>query len=246
MDKQEKILKIRCSELGIIMSNPRYTKADNDIISAGGWVNKLSESAKTYLRGKFMQDVYGRKSTIISKYMDKGTIVEDSSIEFLASQLGLGMIMKNEESKEDEWLTGTADIVLSDEIIDVKNSWSWSTFPLLTEEIPDPKYYWQLQGYMRLYGKQKSRLVYTLMNTPDELIEKEFKSQKWRLENLGYHVDDEDLWDDVMKDMTYLDVDDKLRIKTYEIPINDYDQENMVRRISEARKYYESLNTLLK
>ena len=77
-------------------------------------------------------------------------------------------------------------------------------------------------------------------------IEKEFKSQKWRLENLGYHVDDEDLWDEVMKDMTYLDVDDKLRIKTYEIPINDYDQENMVRRILQARKYYESLNTLLK
>src|SRR5699024_9319440 len=104
---------------------------------------------------------------------------EDESIDFAIKALDLPFVMKNEKQFEDEFFTGTPDIILPNEIIDIKNSETHKTLPLFVKSImktdtePYAKYrnyYCQLQVYMHLTGIRKARLLYTLMNTPTELL----------------------------------------------------------------------------
>ena len=133
----------------------------------------LPEGLKTYCKNWLKNKIFNNRSSIYSKYMDKGNIMEDESIERSAELLNLGMVFKNEKFFEDDEIIGTPDVILSDEIIDLKNSWSEETFPYFEVEIPNKDYYWQLQSYMALTGKSKARLVYYLSDTPEHLIEKE-------------------------------------------------------------------------
>ena len=78
------------------------------------------------------------------------------------------MAFKNEESKEDEYFTGTADVVLHDSVIDLKCPWNVKTLQSNIFDM-DSDYEWQGRGYMHLYGKEKFILFYALMDTPEDL-----------------------------------------------------------------------------
>ena len=141
--------KIRCSAIMDIMATPKK----NDIVSAG---------AKTYCKKWFIEKTYGKKPTIRSQYMDKGITVEDDSIDFIGHCLQQDNLIKNDKFYSDDFMTGTPDVITDDEIIEVKSSWDCFTFPLLEEEIPTKKYYYQCQGYMHLTGLKKSQInIYT-------------------------------------------------------------------------------------
>ena len=118
--------KIRCSAIGSIMTDPR---SKSDI---------LSKTTISYLQEWATQEIYGRRKEIKSKYFDKGNMVEAESIEFITHNLQLPFLtMKNEALFENEYLTGTPDVILEDEIIDVKNSWDCFTFPLFEADLPN-------------------------------------------------------------------------------------------------------------
>jgi len=86
---------------------------------------------------------------------------------------------KNTERLNNEWLTGEADIVLDDQIIDIKTSWSLETFPATLEEGINKDYEWQLRAYMMLYDKNYASLVYCMVSTDPSLL------NEW--ENLSLH-----------------------------------------------------------
>jgi hypothetical protein len=134
----------------------------------------LSDSAKTYCQNWVKKQVYQKHRQMSNKYTEKGLVMEDNSLDFIAEVFGYGLLLKNEEYFENDFLTGTPDVVLEDHLIDVKNSWSHDTFPLFATEIPDKAYFYQAQGYMELTGKTSYNLIYTLMDTPEYIIEKEF------------------------------------------------------------------------
>ena len=124
--------------------------------------------------------------------------------------------MKNEESFEDEFFTGTPDIITNDEILDTKCSFDAYTFPLFDKELPNKDYFYQMQVYMHLTGKKKARVVYVLLNTPEELTWEEKRD--------------------------YSNMDKKYRIKDFVV---EYDAEiiaNLQEKVKEARKYIETIN----
>lgn len=201
---------------------------------------ELSETTKTFCKIWLKQELYNRVKDFSNKYTEKGLICEDNSFDFIADHLNLGILVKNEEKKENEYMTGECDINIPNLIIDAKNSWDCFTFPLFETEIPNNNYYWQAQTYMKLYDKSNFKLVYVLSDTPLHLIEKE---AYWYAKNNGYDENDPDIYMDFVKRMTYSDVSDNLKIKIFDIKRNDKDIECLEKRVIECRKY---INELLK
>jgi hypothetical protein len=149
--------KIRASATKNIMTNPR-SKSE-----------KLSDTCKTYLEEWVKENIYGVRKNIKSKYLTKGISVEDEAIEYYSEIEKLGFVLKNQDRFEDDFFTGTPDLIVGDTVYDFKSSWDCFTFPLFDTE-PDKSYWMQLQVYMELTGLRKAKLVYTLQNTPDELM----------------------------------------------------------------------------
>jgi hypothetical protein len=197
-----KKFKIRCSAIGSIMANSR-TKG------------QLSKTAQTYAQEWLKEQIYGRRKDISSKYLDKGNQLEEESIEFLTNNSDYGFLIKNEEHFENDFLTGTPDIITKDEVIDMKNSWDCFTFPLFFDAIPNKDYMYQLQGYMALTGLKKAKLVYTLMTTPKDI-------------NFG-------------KEYNYDEIEAKYRIKTFVVERDDEIIEQIKLRVEEINNYINAL-----
>ena len=50
------------------------------------------------------------------------------------------MLDTNSEYKENDYIRGTCDIIVDNEVYDIKNSWELDTFPMYEKVIPDAKY----------------------------------------------------------------------------------------------------------
>ncbi len=209
--------KIRCSAIGQIMTNSR-TKG------------QLSKTAQSYVETWIKEQIYKRRKVITTKYMEKGNIVENESISFAGRVLNANII-KNEQRYENELLVGTPDVITEDYVIDVKNSWDCFTFPLFYENVPNKDYYYQAQGYMALTGLSHYKLIYTLLDTPDSLIEREFKYAS----ELDY--------DTFAKDYRYSEIDEAYRIRIFEIERDDDVIDAINGRVIECRNY---INNLIK
>lgn len=218
-----KKFKIRCSAIGQIMTNSR---SKNEI---------LGSTAKTYCEEWLKEQLYRRRKVMTNKYVQKGLVVEDNSLDFIAEQLGYGLLIKNEDYFENDFMTGTPDVILKDHIIDVKNSWDAFTFPLFSDKI-DKNYYYQAQGYMALTNIDSYKLIYTLMDTPSYLIEKEFTYNNF---------DDKD-YEDFEKDYLYGNVNPNYRIKVFEIKRDEQVILEINNRVKECRLYINSLLDNLK
>ena len=212
-----KEFKIRCSAIGKIMTNAR-SKTET-----------LSKTTISFLEEWSKEQIYSRRKEIFSKYLDKGNAVEVDSLNFIARELDYSSIKKNEESFENAFLTGTPDAILDDHIIDVKNSWDCFSFPLYFNSVPNKDYYWQAQGYMALTGIDRYKLIYTLMDTPEELIQREY-----------FRDESTDLVEFASK-YKYSDIDSRYRIKVFDIYRNDEDINKIYARVEECRNYLNNL-----
>ena len=260
-----KEFKIRCSAIGKIMAgNMGLTEAQEVKFQTLSVKEKLTElqakelvelqrkkifpelpkTAKSFCQMWLKEQLYDRQIDFGSKYTEKGNTVEDESIEFIARQLGLseldimsGSFLKNYEFFENEFMCGTPDVIQPEYVVDAKNPWNFSTFPLFETELPEEDYYWQAQGYMNLTGKSHYKLIYTLMNTPEMLIESEMRKDCYRngipFEEADYQV--------YYENMTYDKIPDNLRIKIFEIERNDSEILAINERVKECRKYIETV-----
>ena len=207
--------KIRCSAIGQIMANSRKK-------------GELSKTAQSYIDTWLKEQIYGRRKLVTTKYMDKGNMVEDESISFAGRVLNADII-KNEQRYENELLIGTPDVITEDYVIDVKNSWDCFTFPLFYENVPNKDYFYQAQGYLALTGLHHYKLIYTLLDTPDSLIEREFKYAS----ELDY--------DTFAKDYRYNEISEAYRIKIFEIERDEEIIEAISQRVTECREYISNL-----
>jgi hypothetical protein len=218
-----KPFKIRCSAIGEIMTNPR-SKSE-----------VLSQTTKTYCENWLKEQINGRKKQIQSKYMQKGIEVESDSINFINNFTGSNY-SKNESYFENEFLTGTPDIIAPEWIIDVKNSYDFSSFPLFETEI-NKDYYAQLQGYMYLTGRRKAILIYTLVDMPDQMIESE-AWKKARFENIDFTPE---LLDEVRSQYTYFDIPDELKIKQFYFEYDENFMQSVKERVLDCQIYINEL-----
>jgi len=144
------------------------------IMTDGKGNDELSVGAKTYVTKLAKEFIYGYDEQVTTKYMDKGLRVEDESID-LYNAVHLSSHAKNTERKTNAWITGEADIVADDRIIDIKSSWCLTTFYVLADQGRDTGYEWQLRAYMMLWDKPRADIAYCLVSTPDDLIGYESK-----------------------------------------------------------------------
>lgn len=203
--KTIKDFKIRASAGGQIMTNPR---AKTEL---------LSETTKTYVFDWLKENIYGYRKEISNKYLSKGLELEDEAIDKAIELLDLPFTLKNEQYFENEYFTGTPDLVIKDTVFDIKCSWDCFTFPLFDTEIPTKGYYYQLQIYMHLLGLKNAQLVYVLLNTPENLAS----------------------WEQT-KD--YSELDKKYRIKTFDVDYSEEVIEDLKQRVTNIREFINTIN----
>jgi hypothetical protein len=160
---------IHPSSLGKIMTSAKSQKPED-----------LSAGAKTYCTQLAKEFVYGYRTVVSTKTMEKGIICEDDSIA-LYNEVFFTNLVKNNQRKSNQWLTGECDIDTGTRIVDIKTSWSLGTFPALREDVHTVDYEWQLRAYMMLWDRPESELAFCMVSTPMELIGYEDES--------AHHVD---------------------------------------------------------
>lgn len=224
--------KFRCSALGYLMVDPKTKKAKE--------AGELSKSTQTHLKDIYISSVFGRSYEVYTKYMEKGHYAEEDSISLVTS-LKDELLIKNQDPLENEYISGTPDIITKDLVIDVKTCWDMRTF--MNKDEVEKLYYWQLQGYMWLTDKPKAELIYTLVNTPEHLVVQE-KSR--RAYQLGVMDSDPKAMREMEKqvelEMTFDDVDPKLRTRTFEVLRDNEQIEKLKSRIISARAYLPTLS----
>jgi uncharacterized protein Usg len=170
----------------------------------------LSATCISYLEQWVKEQLYNTKKQINSKYLTKGNEVEVEAIEYYAEAKDLGFVLKNQDYFENDFITGTPDLITNGIVYDFKSSWDCFTFPLFETKV-DKNYEAQLQGYMNLTGLKNAKLVYTLQNTPDQLQ-----------------------WDEPIDYSIY---PENLRIKEFEIAYDSEFIERVNNRVIECRNY---------
>lgn len=182
------MIKIRASSLGKIMTDAKSiddglvdgeiaeikkkkVRTDEEKAVLQVLLDKtLSAGAKTFLEDMAKEYIYGFHEVVTSKYMEKGTLVEDECIE-LYNTVFFTDLKKNKERKENQWITGECDLHIPlRKIVDIKASWSLSTFPATSAAGIDSGYEWQGRAYMWLWDVDEFENAFCMVNTPDELI----------------------------------------------------------------------------
>ena len=216
-------------------------------------VKAFGKTGETFCKAWLKEKLYNRRTDIKSKYIEKGNTSEEDAFTLLTLQLNLGMVYKNQQFFEDEYMCGTPDLIIDDAVYDNKCSWSLDTFPMFEKEIPNSDYELQLQVYMHLTKCHKAVLAYTLIDTPKEIIEREIK---WctspdeiyrKVMNMVYT---KQYFDELQAEFfsvselnSFVEIPEDARIKTFDIAYNDEVIEKLQKRVIEARNYINSLIT---
>ena len=225
-----KEIKFRCSSLGAIMSNPRK----------GIDQKELSETAKSHIREIWLMNNYGYKDVVITSELIKGLYCEQQAIELL-TEYDSEYREKNKLRFENDYIQGEFDIELSDCIEDTKCSWSLKTFFNIEE---NSDYKWQGFGYMFLRNKNKFKLRYCGIDTPEQLLNKEINYQ---LSKLKMQITDElfnqdEIANQIRRNHTFSHLPIEKRIKTFEYNYDESEIERMKAKIIKTREYYNTLS----
>lgn len=174
--------KFHPSSLGLIMTDSR-TKDD------------MGETCKAHLLECFIEKKYGRTKDVTNKFIEKGLLAEEDSID-LYTLVKDKLFIKNTDQLQNDFFVGTPDlfegetIQTASVIIDLKTSWNIFTFFQCMHKAIDKKYFWQLQAYMDMTGAKEGRLVYCLVNTPFKLVEDEKKKLTWTMGVIDTEADE--------------------------------------------------------
>jgi hypothetical protein len=194
---------------------------------------ELMTGAKTFLRDWFAYKVGLDKGTVFSKEMQKGIIMEDSTIELIDDVIfGSQSLIKNLNKFENDFIDGTPDVIGNDFILDVKSPWDSKTFyDKIIEEVNND-YVWQLKGYCLLANKEKGVLGYGLVNTPTyACLMASFQGK--RLDQLDF-------------ESTYEHISESERVLAYNIPILSTDEDKIKKAVLMCRDYLNWYEGLIK
>lgn len=200
----------------------------------------LSDSCKTHLCDLYTALKYNRTEDIKSKYLEKGLHSEEDGITLWSLVTGL-MHTKNTERKENDWLTGEMDFPSDDDYInDIKSNWTIFQFNRVRAKPLKPLYKWQAKGYMWLWNKQKARIIYALINTPEHLIK--IEESRLKYDFVGTQEDWEEAVAEIRRLHTYDDIPNKDRVIPIEVLRDEADEELIKNRVEECRRFLNSLN----
>tara|TARA_R110002033_G_scaffold114771_3_gene159572 strand:- start:681 stop:1619 length:939 start_codon:yes stop_codon:yes gene_type:complete len=140
----------------------------------------LPSGVITHLDSVF-RDVFDRRRRLLkNKYLDKGTICEQDSMQ-LASDIDGEFYEAHNKYYENEFICGSPDIVHTD-VKDIKSNYDKDSFD--KAELTT-LYTWQVRFYLWLCGFTKGELVYCLVNNTIE----DLNNQKYYLKNALNDID---------------------------------------------------------
>lgn len=256
-------IRIRCSRLGDVMTDSKDNitdtqleridelqakkKGDLTAIQAAELKRllakreqpfKLSDTCTQYLMELYIRHKYGRSREIINKAMEKGTQMEEDSITLYARSINR-VVYKNKNHYIDADLSGTPDLIMPPVVKDFKTSWDIFTFMKSKREPISKQYEWQLRGYMRMGEWARGELIYTLVDTPDGLVNDEKRRLAWRMGlidpdiNEDYQTACKEI--DRLASYDDLPIDDRLHFKKI---TRDRSLEDAIsKRVAECRQY---------
>jgi hypothetical protein len=221
-------IKFRASSMWKIMKNSRDKK-------------QLGETCITHLVDLFVQEKYGRREFITSKYLSKGNEREEQSIALL-SFLTQVSYEKNTVRLENGHSQGEPDLFNGESIykakrtLYIKSSWSVHTFFRTKQKPVDEEYYFQGQTYMDLTGADYHSVVFCLVNgtlkaimdekriaayqygvlDPTQTTNEEYKERCRQIE-INHIVD----LDSFQEEYPHYDLDNDLSQWKYTIPYED-------------------------
>jgi len=215
--------KFHPSSLKLLMTNSR-SKSE-----------PLSETAKGCLHEIYIEEVFGRRKTISSAAMKKGTAVETDSLELLQTVTG-EVYFKNQATIENEYLIGTPDVIdkKNSKVVDIKSSWDIWTYSRVTGDSALKDYAWQVKGYMWLTDTRSAQLVYALVNTPEFLIADELYKMSF---TMPLNTDMEQFRPNFIFD----DIPSEMRIKQFEVAYFDEEMSELRSRLDLCREYLSTL-----
>lgn len=220
--------KFHCSSLGVIMTESR-TK------------DPLGETCKAHLLECYIEAKYGRHNEMTNKYVEKGNMVEETSIT-LYSRCTKVFYKKNTETFENEFIIGTPDIITAGDVKDIKSSWSIWTFFKNIHAPMNKTYKYQVNGYMDLLDRPAGKLVYVLENTPDVLIEQEKSSLRYKMGIID--PDASEVYQaacvDIDKNCLFDDIPLSERYIEFDVP--KIDMEKVYERIKLCREFLNKLS----
>jgi hypothetical protein len=201
---------------------------------------EFGSTAMSYIREVWMRNTFGYDEPLVSNEILKGLMVEDEVIGVMTRRINGGFRTKNDEQFENEYFTGTPDVIIPGVVEDAKSSWTLRTF--IETRRPDPLYYAQGQVYMDLTGCEKFRLCHVLVDTPKELVDEEKKRLYFR-----FNCDEENpIYQELIKKVDAMHmishkIPESDRIKVFEFPINHSYLDDLRLRVKQARVVYASL-----
>jgi hypothetical protein len=191
--------------------------------------DSLSETAKTYLQELFIEEFFGRRKLLDTPAMQKGTSEEQASIDLL-NRIFNSKYIKNEEKFDNDFVCGTPDIIGKETILDIKTSRDiFSYFKSGVTKV----YKYQLISYCWLVGKEKSKLAYCLVNTPENEI----------VRQMGWYLDDDKKQEQVRINNQYDDIDDRYKVTLFDVNFDlEKETQKIKKAVSQSRLY---LNAIL-
>lgn len=224
-------IKIHCSSLGKILTNPK-SKAD---IEEGN----LSATAKSHLIEVYARELYNFNKELNNKYVNKGWEVEPEAIEELSLQVRYPM-EKNEEVFSSEYFVGTPDVITKNMVFDVKSSYDWITFLSNIPSELDPMYVAQVNGYLDLLGYDTGYIAYVLLDTPESIRNKE----KFYLLSSMDVISEESpsfvkAWEEKEKNMIFSNHPIEERILLFEVKKDQELLERAKQKVIKARQFLE-------
>lgn len=217
------IFKCRASQVSKIMTNGREKDSG------------MGETAKSYLKEWVIEQLTGKRKEIQSKYLYHGNYAETFALE-RASEYFSRKFIKNKTRLQNDYFTGEFDSVDGGLVIDVKCSDNVFTFPYFVSE-PDKGYYEQLQVYMDLTGLQNASLVFCLEDHSEDEIDRLAAKIAYKQ---GKDEPDMEDWDNAQKILSYDNLPEWMRIKTYNFERNQPLIDSMKQRVLDCRVVIET------
>lgn len=206
---------------------------------------ELPRGAKSYCQDWLKSKVYQRRKEFTAAATEKGMRGEDDAIELLAQHESDPFMVKHEGRQSDGFIEGECDVLPPEEVFDIKCSKDAFTFPLW-EEIVAKGYHDQLQGYGHLYGRKKLALAYCLVNTPEDVIEKNAFYKTRGKYGPDFTQDQyQAILEEETRNNTYDDVPIQLRVKVYRFAFDPAFIGKVIKRVKMCREYIATLEEKL-
>lgn len=211
---------------------------------------QLPQGAQTYCKKWLKIHNWKREEEIKSKYIRKGNDTEEIGFTLICVQLKLGMVYKNEQYRENEYSTGTWDLLVGDTVYDNKSCWSLDTFPMYETKNPKPEYEWQMQVYMGIAGVNKAVLCYTLNDAPEIEIKRELQwvdTQEEKAKKLVNMIFTKSYFEEMKAKyapdakVEFIEIPEEKRIKTFPFFMDNSVHYRIKERVKMCNSYINSL-----